>query len=121
MSESPHQTRGHQAHSSLLVLLIVVLLSLFGLLGVYASERTMSSQQRGVGKALEIAASRKTLLWKGARQIPWLLHRMELNGSGVPVDAASGPTIRHFSCCPQVACCMNWHGALHASTGLLVV
>ena len=89
---------GHQAHSGLLVLLIVVMLSLFGLLGVYASESTVSSQQRGVGKELENVAGRKTLLWKGAKQIPWLLHRMELNGSCMLINMQ---TTNHFRDAPK--------------------
>ena len=85
----------HQAHGNLLVLLVVVFLSLFGLLGVYASERTISAQHRGFKKEVgEGAASRKTLLWKGAEQIPRLLHRLELSWSGVLIYAASGPTSR---------------------------
>ena len=85
----------HQAHGNLLVLLVVVLLSLFGLLGVYASERTISAQQSGFGKEVaEYAASRKTLLWKGAEQIPRLLHRLELSWSGMLPYAVSRPTIR---------------------------
>ena len=89
----------HQAHGNLLVLLVVVFLSLFGLLGVYASERTISAQQRGLGKEVgEYAASRKTLLWKGAEQIPRLLHRLELSGSGELLYAAPEPTTRRS--CP---------------------
>ena len=84
MHEAPHQAHSTQANGNLLVLLLVVMLSLIGLLGVYASEMNVSSQHRVFGKKVEEnAASRKTLLWKGAKQIPRLLHRMALNGSGV--------------------------------------
>ena len=81
----------HQARGNLLVLLVVVFLSLLGLLGVYASERTISAQHRGFGREVrENAASRKTLIWKGAEQIPRLLHRLELSGSGVLCMLQSG-------------------------------
>ena len=121
MHETPHQAHGNQAYGSLLVLLCVVLLSLFGLLGVYASERNISTHQRDFGKGVgENAASRKTLLWKGAKQIPRLLHRMELNGSGVPIHAALGADLQKFLFMSP-RCCMNWHGALHASRGILDV
>ena len=92
MHETLHQAHGTQGHGSLLVLLFVVMLSFIGLLGVYASEMTMSSQQRGFGRDVgENAASRKTLLRIGAKQIPRLLDRMQLNESGVQACAASGP------------------------------
>lgn len=108
----------HQAHGNLLVLLSVVFLSLFGLLGVYASERTISAQQRGFGKEVGAnAASRKTLLWKGAEQIPRLLHRLELSGTGVLVCCIYAKHQMLSMMSPT----STLHGALHVSRGLLGV
>ena len=50
MHEAPHQAHSTQAHGNLLVLLFVVMLSLVGLLGAYASEMHVSTQHRGFGK-----------------------------------------------------------------------
>ena len=79
----------HQARPRLLVVLAIGICSLFGLLGVYTSGRTLLTHQGGL-RAEGGATCRKAQLLKAAEHIPRLLHRLELSDSGMLVYTAPG-------------------------------
>lgn len=80
----------HQAYPSVLIVILLGVCSLLGLLGLYASERTIGTHQGSLEETKGGATCRKAQLWKGAEQIPRLLHRLELSGSGVPTYTEAG-------------------------------
>ena len=83
MYKNPMQEQ-FEARPSLLIVLLLGVCSLFGLLGVYASEGTLLTYQCGLGKAKGGATCRRALPWKRAEQIPRLLHRLaKMTRSGV--------------------------------------
>ena len=80
----------HQGRPSLLIVLLLGICSLFGLLAVYTSERTLLTYGSGPRKAEGGVICREAQLLKAAQQIPRLLHRLELNESGMLVYTAPG-------------------------------